>query len=185
MEDEKIIDLYWNRNESAIRETQQKYGALLHSIAYNILKNHADCEECENDTYQAVWNQIPPTKPKCLPAFLGRIIRNIALDRHDYYSAAKRNTEFETVLDELAGVIPAKESVEAQYEQTELSQLINGYLRGLKHEKRTVFVKRYWYAQSIAQIAQQSGFSESKIKSLLARTRKELKKYLEGQGVSL
>lgn len=108
MDDKKIIDLYFNRDESAIPETSSKYGRLINSIAYNILKNITDSEECENDTYYAAWNQIPPQIPRCLPAFLGRITRNIALNKYDYYSAAMRNREFETELSELENILSGR-----------------------------------------------------------------------------
>ena len=116
MEDKEIIDLYFARNENAITETAQKYGRMLKSIAYGILKNVSDCEECENDTYLAAWNKIPPQIPKIFAAFLGRIMRNIALDKYAYYTAAKRNREFETALCELDDILPGGENPLLHYE---------------------------------------------------------------------
>ncbi|MFR7654896.1 RNA polymerase sigma factor, partial [Monoglobus pectinilyticus] len=129
MDDKKIIDLYFNRDESAIPETSSKYGRLINSIAYNILKNITDSEECENDTYYAAWNQIPPQKPRCLPAFLGRITRNIALNKYDYYSAAMRNREFETELSELENILSGGETPEEKYEAREVAEFISHFLK--------------------------------------------------------
>lgn len=183
MEDSKIIDLYFDRNEDAISETSAKYGGMIKSIAYNILKNTADSHECENDTYFAAWNRIPPDIPRCLAAFLGRITRNIALDRHDYYSAAKRNRDFEVALSELGELLSKEPNPETSCEARETAELISDFLRQKSYTKRVVFIRRYWYCDSISKISSDFGFSESKVKSMLMRIRKELRKYLEQNGV--
>lgn len=183
MEDEKIIELYQIKNENAIKETSVKYGKYIRKIASNILNNESDSEECENDTYQATWRNIPPESPKSLKAFLGRITRNIALDRYDHNTAKKRNTHFDVVLSELEECIPAKGSVENAYENLVLEETISEYLKGIERTKRIIFVRRYWHSDSVHDIALKFGFGESKVKSILMRTRQGLKKYLERQGV--
>lgn len=185
MDDTQIIDLYWQRDQRAIAETSGKYSAYLRRIAYNILANHADAEECENDTYVAAWNAMPPTRPNKLSAFLGRMVRNIALDRWDHNRAAKRNGEFDMILSELTELIASREDVEASFAQGELSALISQFLRGLDVDSRIVFVRRYWHSHSIRDIAKRMVMSESKVKSMLFRTRKKLRLYLQQEGVTL
>lgn len=185
MEDKEIIDLYLARSESAITQTAAKYGNLIKSIAYNILKNRADSEECENDTYYAAWNRIPPQIPACFHAFLGRIARNIALDRHDYYTAEKRNCELEVLLSELGEVRSNGQSTESELDAQEAAACISAFLHTKEHAKRVIFVRRYWYCDPVAKIAADYGFSESKVKSMLMRMRKELKIYLERNGLDV
>lgn len=185
MNDKEIIDLYFARSENAIAETAAKYGRLIQAIAYNILHNRADSEECESDTYYAAWNKIPPQIPVCLSAFLGRITRNIALDRHDYYTADKRNREFEVTLSELGEILSDELSPEAAIEARAVSDCISDFLHRKDYIKRVVFVRRYWYCDTVAKIAVDYGFSESKVKSMLMRMRKDLKIYLERNGISI
>lgn len=185
MEDEKIINLYWNRTEQAITETSMKYGAYLRTIAHNILSNREDAKECENDTYMAAWNQIPPTKPQRLLAFLGKITRNIALDRYDYNKAKKRSGEFDLLLKELESCLPLSNDVEKLYEDRQIPIIINQYLESADYDKRMMFVRRYWYTDSISTIAKRYGYSESKVKSMLFRMRNELRNVLEEEGVAL
>lgn len=185
MDDKEIIDLYFARSETAITETARRYGPMLRAIAYGILGNAADSEECENDAYLAVWNCIPPQRPRVLPAFLGRIARNIALDKYAYYGAEKRNRALETALDELEALLPGGADPAASCEQAELAGCIDEYLRRQSRVKRLVFVRRYWYCDPVAKIAADWGFSESKVKSMLMRMRKELKVFLERKGVWL
>lgn len=180
MEDKEIIDLYFARNENAISETAEKYGNLIKYIIGNILHNNSDTEECASDTYLAAWDRIPPAVPNSLKAFLGRIARNIALNRYDYYTAEKRSRETEVRLSELGDII-SHSSIEDEFEVKETARLISIWLRGKSHTKRVVFVRRYWYGDSIPAIAEFFGFSESKVKSMLMRMRRELKKYLERQ----
>lgn len=183
MEDEKIVDLFWERSESAIIETAKKYGQYCKTIAINILGNSEDAKECENDAYHALWNTIPPNRPSVLKAYLGRILRNIAIDKYDYNTAQKRNSKFDLILSELEECIVSPANVELQYEQGEIAKRISEFLWTIDKENRIVFVRRYWYSDSISSIAAQFGMSESKVKSMLFRMRNRLKIYLEKEGV--
>lgn len=185
MEDEKIIDLYWARNEQAIAETSQKYGNLCRSIAYRILGDYEDAQECENDTYIATWNAIPPTRPNILSAFLSRIARNQALNRYEYNTAQKRNSHFDVVLDELEECLTAKDSVEDTFLAGELAGTINQFLAGLKKETRVMFVRRYRYSDSVKEIADRMQIGESKVKTTLFRVRQELKEYLAARDINI
>lgn len=185
MEDHKIIDLYWERVETAVEETSAKYGNYCRAIAYNILSNHEDAEESENDTYNALWNTIPPKRPQNLKAFIGGVVRNLSLTKYDYNTAKKRNSNFTVILSELEECLAATETVETQYEQGEIAKYISDFLRTLKKEQRQMFILRYWYSDSITTIAIRFGMSESKVKSMLFRIRGKLKLYLEGKGVRL
>lgn len=182
MEDSRIIELYFDRSEQAIEETAKKYGRLCISIAMNILNNLEDARECENDTYVATWNAIPPTRPNVFSAFLGRITRNIALNRYEYNKAQKRNNEFDLVLSELEECVPSKNSVEDAYIAGSLAGEINDFLGTLKKESRIIFVRRYWYSDSVKDIANRLALSESKVKVVLHRTRNELREYLQERG---
>lgn len=182
MDDKEIVDLYLARNETAISETAKKYGRMLKSIAYSILKNHSDSEECENDTYLAAWNSIPPQIPRVLASFLGRLVRNISINRYEYYTADKRNREFEVTLSELDEIRSSENPFEEKYEISDVSNCISSYLLSKSYTKRVIFVRRYWYCDSINKIASDYGFSESKVKSMLMRMRKELKVHLERSG---
>ena len=183
MEDEKIIDLYFERNENAVAETALKYGRMLRAIAYGILKNHQDSEECENDTYHVVWNKIPPERPSYFSAFLGRIVRNISFGKYNYNNAAKRNPDVEVSLSELENCISAGNTTEQHYDCQRTAKYISDFLKKLPVTKRVIFIRRYWYCDSILQISEKYGFSESKVKSMLMRIRNELRKHLERQGV--
>lgn len=185
MEDEKIIDLYWERSEIAIIETSNKYGRFCHWIAFNILSNHSDADECENDTYFAAWKAIPPFRPNKLPAFLGRLTRNIALDKYDYYKAQKRNIEFDLSLSELSECVSASDDTEAQYVAGQTAKAISNFLRGIDYESRNIFLRRYWYSDSISDIGSRFEISESKVKSILFRTRNKLQQYLRKEGMMI
>jgi RNA polymerase sigma factor (sigma-70 family) len=185
VDDSSIIDLYWNRSETAIQETQQKYGQLCKTIALNILHNNEDSDECVNDTYLAVWSAIPPSHPNHLSSFLGKITRNIALNKYDYYTADKRNSTLTLIFSELEESIPSTYDVHSHYEAGETSRLISEFLRGDSHINRMMFMRRYWFTDSISDIAEQFGMSESKVKSTLFRIRKKLKRYLEKEGVTI
>ena len=185
MEDERIIDLYWKRSEAAISETSGKYGKYLWQIAFRILNNHEDAGECENDTYAAAWNTMPPAYPKSLLAFLGRLARNIALDRYDYNRAKKRNGEFDLLLSELEECLASPDTVEAEVEGGYVAGLISDFLRSLDADSRCMFLRRYWYSDSIRDISKRFGVSDSKVKSNLFRTRKKLNAYLNQEGVIL
>ncbi len=183
MEDEKIMDLYWQREESAVAETAKKYGHYCQTIAYNILNDYEDAMECENDAYIALWNTIPPKRPLYFKAFLASVVRNISFSKYDYNSAKKRNSRFDLVLSELEECLVTKEDVASSYEEGEIATYISDYLKTLEKTKRQVFVRRYYYSDSIAMISRQFGISESKVKSMLFRIRNNLRRYLEKEGV--
>jgi len=181
--DDRIVELYWERSESAIRETVEKYGDYCHTIAYNILYNREDAEESVNDTWLDAWNSMPPHKPSILSAFLGKITRRISIDRWRKKHAGKRGGgEMALVLDELEDCISDPTDVEITIEQQEMARVIRAFLDALPTTERRVFLKRYWYMASIAQIAKNFGFSESKTASMLHRTRKKLRAKLESEG---
>lgn len=185
MEDSQIIELYWQRSESAIAETARKYGKLCRHIAMNIVGNLSDAEECENDTYVSAWNAIPPTRPSVFSAFLTKIVRNIALNRYEYNKAQKRNNEFDLILDELEGCVAGKDTVESAYEAGELASMLDEFLEQLTKERRVMFVRRYWYSDSVKDIAKRLQISESKVKTTLFRTRNELQDFLAARGVTV
>lgn len=185
MEDAQILDLYFARSEQAIRETDLKFGRYCLTIAYNILRNNEDSEECKNDTYIKAWNAIPPKKPDNFRAYLGKIARNIALNMYEYMHRKKRDVNStEAILDELSECIPDPGSdVEQTAESTLIRDSINQFLGTLSADNRRIFVRRYWYASPIEEIAQEYGFSVSKVKTSLMRTRSKLKKHLESEGI--
>ena len=186
MEDNRIIDLYWAREEQALTETERKYGGYCRTIARNILKIHEDAEECVNDAYMRAWNSIPPKKPENLRTFLGRMVRNLALDRCERARAQKRGGgQYALALEEMEECVPSASDTEQSVDGALLSQLLNDFLAGMKPEARNIFMRRYWYLSSVKDIAAEFGFSESKVKMSLHRSREELKKFLIKEGVSL
>ncbi len=181
--DEEIIELYWQRNERAITETDRKYKRYLYSIAYNILHDELDCEECLNDTYLGTWNSIPPTRPSIFQIFLSKIMRNTAVVRYKYKTASKRvPSEFKTSIDELQECIPYTESAEDAYLLEELSRVLSDFLRSLPERRAFIFVCRYYCSDSIANIAQMLHISENTVFRELAAMRKSLKELLEKEG---
>ena len=182
MEDKDIIRLYFERAEDAIGKTAEKYGSLCRVIAKNILGNDADAEECVNDTYLAVWNRIPPEEPISLRAYIGRVARNIALDRFDYNTATCRNGSLNVVLDELSEILP-DEGEDAFSEEKALMDAINLFLSGEKTRARIIFVRRYFYCESMSDIASRVQMQESAVRSSLFRTRKKLAIFLRKQGL--
>ena len=186
MEEKQIIDLYFSRSEQAITETDKKYGSYCRQVAYNILCSHPDSEECVNDTYLKTWNVIPPKRPSPLKIFLGKITRNLALDRWDWNHAAKRGGgEVAASLEELGECIPAPQDTEQIVQNKELVRALDTFLEGLPAETRKVFLRRYWNLSPVKEIASFYGLSESKVKMLLMRTRNALKAYLEQEGIFL
>lgn len=183
MNDEQIVELYWNRNENAIVETSNKYSRLCKTIAMNILGDLADAEECENDTYLALWNASPSTRPNCFSAFLSTVVRNKALDQ--YKRKKRRSRECELIVSELEECAFYISSAEENFEERQIYQYINSFLREQKQETRVIFVRRYWYADPVASIAQRMGYTEGKVKTVLFRTRKKLGEYLAGYGVAI
>lgn len=184
MEDREIVALFWARAEEAIARTAEKYGAYCRSIIRRILPLAEDVEECLSDTYWGAWNAMPPQRPEVLPPLLGRIARNAALDRYDYCRAGKRQGGFAAVLDELGECVGGDSTQEA-VDCALLGEAISGYLDGLEAVRRQVFLRRYWYCDSIGEIAGRFGFSAAKVKSMLHRTRQGLKDYLRKEGFSL
>lgn len=186
MDDREIVNLYWERNENAITESEKKYGKYCYFIAHNILKSHEDSEECVNDTYIRAWNSIPPKKPEKLSVFLGKITRNLALDVLEKLSAKKRGgTQIALVLDELQGCIPSPVSTENEVDALQLTENLNCFLKTLTDESRKIFLQRYWYLMTVREIAEENSFTESKVKMSLSRTRNNLKIFLEKEGVQI
>ena len=184
MEDKDIIALYWARSEEAIRRTAEKYGAYCGHIIRRVLGDGRDAEECLSDTWLGAWNAMPPQRPARLPPFLGRIARNTALDRCDYNAAQCRNSGFEAVLEELADCVGGT-PLEEDFDLRRLGEAISGFLDGVSPAARLVFLRRYWYCDGVAEIAAGTGFSQSKVKSLLHRTRKGLREHLRKEGYEL
>ena len=183
MEDARIIDLYWQRDESAISETAAKYGKYLHSISYGILRNEEDAEECVSDTYAGAWQAMPPHRPSVLSAFLGKITRRISISLWRKRSAEKRGGgETALALDELEECVSGEGDAESEAERRELREKLNAFLRALPPTERQVFLRRYWYMDPVADIAGRFACSESRIRSMLYRTRKKLRAMLEEEG---
>lgn len=185
MEDTKIIELFWNRDQKAIEETSGKYGKLCKYIAINILKDEQEAEEIVNETMFGVWNSIPPNRPTYFKAFLCKVTKNIAMTRAKYINAEKRKPEYQIALEEIGDVLSDNESIEEKYELQEVTDIMNEYLKGIDKIKRIIFVKRYWYSESVADISNELGLSESMVKTTLFRVRRDMKKYLEKKGVVL
>ena len=184
MEDTKIIELYFARDEQAIKETEQKYGRLCHSISYNILQNAEDSEECVNDTFSALWNAIPPTKPDNFMAFVCKIARNISLKRLEFLSREKRAANITLSFEELDCILPDT-AASVNIDDEELGRLINKFLLAQKEDTRNVFLRRYFFFDSIEEIAKRYGFTNSKVKNMLLNTRKKLKDFLIKEGFQL
>lgn len=186
MKDTEILDLYWERNEAAITETQKTYGNYCHSIAYHILHDREDSDECVNDTWFRAWNVIPPKRPDRLALFLGTITRNLSFDRWKRRKALKRgNGELELALDELTDCVPEACSVEDTVEAAELERLINSFLHTLPSRECSIFLRRYWYVEEYSEIARRFRMNLNTVKTSLFRTRGKLKIFLEQEGVVL
>ena len=183
MEDHEIIELFLERSEQAIAGLHSKYGKRCMQIAMNILNDSLDAEECVNDTYLAVWNTIPPQKPNPLLAYICRIVRNLSIKRYHANKAMKRNSHYDVALEELEECIRAKETVESEVAVNELVDAINHFLGALSIENRKIFVRRYWFADSIEDIAVMFNTNKSIISLRLFRIRIGLKKYLEKEGI--
>ena len=184
MDDKKIVDLYWSRSESAISETDKKYGKYCYSIAYNILTNNEETEESVSDTYMTAWKAIPPRRPSVLATFLGKITRNLAIDRWRERVATKRGGgEVTLALEELEDCVAGLQNVEMEYERKELIRAYVKFLDALPVAERRVFLLRYWYVDSVEAIAEKFGFSQSKVKTMLYRTRAKLRKQLAEEGL--
>jgi RNA polymerase sigma-70 factor (ECF subfamily) len=182
MDDRRIIDLFFARNEDAINLTKEKYGRYLNSIAFDILGDRHDAAECESDTYLRAWNSIPPTDPRSLPAYLAKIVRNIALNRIRT-DTRRIPLKMSLILDELSEVIPDVEGDIA--ERLGIRECIVGYVNGLERERRNIFLKRYFYLMSVNDIASDMGMRVGTVKSILFRMREELRSYLNERGIEI
>lgn len=186
VEDSQIIALYFQRAEAAIQRTQEKYGALCHSVACRVLPDVRDVEECVSDVYLRVWNAIPPERPRSLSAYLARITRNAALDRLDYNAAAQRSTALTRAFEELEPWLPAREgSLDGALEAQHLRQVLNDFLRAQPKEARVFFLRRYWYGESLREIAEACHVTEAKVKKSLYWTRKKLHDAMEQEGIAV
>ena len=183
MSDEQIVTLYFQRNETAIRATRDRYGPYCHSIADRILGSAEDAQECVNDTWLRAWNSIPPQRPRVLRSFLAKITRNLAFDRFKREHTRKRGSgEIQLALDELAECVAANSDVESEVLSEELKRYIDRFLRELPEQKRNVFLRRYFYVEPTSAIAKRYGLKESNVLMILSRTRSELKQHLKKEG---
>lgn len=183
MEDSKIIELYWQKNENAIKETSSKYGAYCFAIAENILHNKEDSEECVNDTWLKTWNAIPPRKPAKLQMFLAKITRNLSFNRFNARSAKKRGGgEIIVVLEELAECLSNESDAASEYEARELGQCIRKFVRALPERDGNVFIRRYFFTAPVAEIAKKYNLTENNVMVILSRTRTKLKSHLIKEG---
>ena len=185
MDDGRIIELFYERSEQAIIELSNKYGAVCRKVADNILNNRLDSEECVNDAYLAVWNTVPPQNPAPLSSYVCRIVRNLALKKYHEKTAQKRNSIYDASLDEIADCIPASFSVEDEVGAKEVAALIDGFLETLDQQSRIMFVRRYWHADSLEDLAGLFHKSRHYISVRLSRIRKKLRQYLTEKGVSV
>lgn len=185
MEDSKIVELFYERSEQAIIELSRKYEKLCKKIAKNILGNNLDAEECVNDAYLGVWNTIPPQNPNPLVAYVCKIVRNLAIKKYHNNTATKRNSVYDISLDELENYFGALQTVEDDYNLKLLSEEIDHFLDGLDEENRVIFVRRYWFADSISEIADRLSMRNHNITARLFRMRENLKKHLKKEGYTL
>ena len=186
MDDAAIIDLYWERNSRAIDETQVKYGGFLNSIAMNLLSIREDAEECVSDTYLAAWNAMPPERPGLLRAFLGRITRNLSLDRLKRQRARKRGGgEPDAIFEELSEILPGGETPSEALDERELLAAIEDFLRAQPERARNIFLRRYWFADGVSAIAGRYGMRENAVSVQLTRTREKLRAYLKVRGYAV
>ena len=185
MDDKQIIELYFERNEQAVRETEKKYGRFCHCIAMNVLGSYEDAEECVNDTYHTAWNRMPPDFPQSLSAFLGRITRNISIDRFRANRAQKRYNGMEVMLSELNDCVPSSTNVEQIVDARRLSELISNWLESLPLDDCTLFVRRYWHGDAVQALAFECGCTPNQMAQRMLKLRKGLKTFLEAEGVSL
>lgn len=185
MKDDKIVALFFERSQDAIRESENKYGKYCHAIAYNILSSHEDAEECVNDTWHAAWKSIPPQKPNILSSFFGKITRNLALDRLALLLAKKRKGQTLTLLEELAETLPSQANEDVMVDEILLKDALNSFLRSLPEETRNIFLQRYFYCRDVKEIAKEFSLPENRVSVILYRTRKAMKTHLEEHGVML
>ena len=185
MEDQAIIELYWERDERAIRETDLKYGRFCHTLALNILSLREEAEECVSDAYHRVWNSIPPERPRAFRAWLGKIVRNLAINRWYYHRAQKRYQPVEEMLSELADSVPEPRTTESILEAGELTHCLNEWLEALPARDRILFVRRYWNGEALQKLATSCGTSPNRLAGRMYRLRASLRTYLTEKGVAL
>ena len=185
MDDRSIVDLYLQRDETAVKETQTKYGSYCYTIANNILSIHEDAEECVNDTLVSAWNKIPPIIPKSLKAFLGKLVRDISMSRYRANHAQKRYDGLEVMLDELEECIPSEFDVQEKLDQQNLDDLINDWLGSLSHVDRVLFIKRYYYGETVKNLAKLQVCTENQMAQRMLKLRNSLKSFLISKGVSI
>lgn len=184
--DDEIIELYWGRNEDAIQETDNKYGQFLYRIAYNILYEHRDCEECKNDTYLGVWNAIPPTKPRAFCAFITQIMRHVAINAYYKKTSKKRiPSELTVSMEECEGFIGRADSMDDVMIAKEVGRIISDFVRGLSDKRQYIFMSRFYMVESVEVIAGELHLTESTVYKELTKLKKELKDRLEAEGVTI
>lgn len=184
MTDAQIIQLYWARNEDAIKETDFVYGRKLHTLAERIVQNFEDAQECVSDTYMKTWDTIPPQRPQYFFAYIAKICRNFALGVLDFKNAAKRKGEVVALTQEMEACIPDP-AHQRRLEGEELGKVLNRFLETLSYESRVIFLRRYWYLDTVAEIADRCGITQSKVKTQLHRTRGKLHAFLEKEGITV
>lgn len=185
IEDKSIIQLFFDRSEEALVELDIKYGKLCHKLSHNILNSRQDAEECVNDAYLGVWNAIPPAKPDPLRAYVCKVVRNLSLKLYYKKKAEKRNSVYDVAIQELEDCLPALNTVEAEVEARELTRIIEQFLDTLRDENCVIFLRRYWFSEPYAEIAERVGISEKSVSMRLVRLRKQLKQYLLEREVSV
>lgn len=178
MDDEKIIELFFNRSEQAIEEVDKKYGKTCHNISYNILHNKLDAEECVNDAYLGAWNAIPPARPNPLLTYLCKIVRNLSIKRYEFNTAIKRNSTYDVAMEELESCLSSPETVESEIALKELTHIIENFLDSLSTENRVIFLRRYWFSDTYSDIAARLGMTEKNVSVRLTRIRENLRNYL-------
>ena len=183
MDDSKIIELFFARSENAISSVSEKYGGGMHALSYNILRDHQDAEECVNDSYVVLWNKIPPSRPDPLYAYICKVTRNISLARHKYNSAAKRNRSGSVSLEEIGDMLSDGESIDKSLERDRLSAILGSWLDTLDERNFYVFMRRYWFMDSVEAIAVNLGITESAVYLRLDRMKKNLRRFLKERGV--
>ncbi len=184
MEDCKIVDLYWARSELAIEHTDQKYGRMLMGISVSLVPTTQDAEECVSDTYLAAWNSMPDERPQYLGAFLSKIVRRISIDKYRSSKSQKRGGT-DIFIDELTECIPSDVDLQSEYDNRQIAEALNRFLLSLDKEKRQIFVRRYFYSDSLIDIARNMGVGEGKVKTVLFRVRAALREFLEKEGIAL
>ena len=185
LNDTEIVQLFFARSEEGIAQSERKYGALCRSVIRRILPDERDAEECLNDVWGRVWDAIPPERPRVLGSFLARIARNLALDRYTYNRAEKRSTSLTEAFEELEPWLPDADDAQSAAEANEFRDWMRRFLNAQTRENRVFFVRRYWYGESVSEIARATGASEEKVKSSLFRTRNRLRETMKKEGIAL